>query len=53
MTTLLDEDQNAKAKLLLLVEVGCSQRTRQFPVVLSLSVQHERTFHYEHGNLSK
>lgn len=27
MTTLLDEDQNAKAKLLLLVEVGCSQRT--------------------------
>lgn len=38
---------------LLLVEVGCSQRTRQFPVVLLLSVQHERTFHYEHGNLSK
>lgn len=44
MTTLLDEDQNAKAKLLLLVEVGCSQRTRQFPVVLPLSVQHEGPF---------
>lgn len=53
MTTLLDEDQNAKAKLLLLMEVGCSQRTRKFPVVLLLSVQHGRTFHYEHGNLSK
>lgn len=53
MTTLLDEDQNTKAKLLLLVEVGCSQRARQFPVVLLLSVQHERTFHYEHKNLSK
>lgn len=44
MTTLLDGDQNTKAKLLLLMEVGCSQRTREVPVVLLLSVQLGKTF---------
>jgi len=53
MTTLLDEDQNAQDKLLRLVEVGCSQRTRKFLVLLLLSVQHGRTCHYEHRNWSK
>lgn len=53
MTTLLDGDENIKAKLLLLMEVGCSQRTRQVPVVLSLSVQHGKTLHSEHRSLMK
>lgn len=53
MTTLLDGDQNIKAKLLLLMEVGCSQRTRKVPVVLSLSVQHGKTLHSKHRSLTK